>query len=61
VQVIRDLNLRCAIPAGISALGVPASALDGMARSAMTVQRLLAQNPRVVTEQDARRIYQQAY
>jgi alcohol dehydrogenase len=61
VRIIRDLNRRCAIASGIGVLGVPASALDGMARSAMTVQRLLAQNPREVTEHDARRIYQQAY
>ena len=42
-------------------LGVPESAIERMAESALTVQRLLLQNPRVVTLDDARDIYRRAY
>lgn len=61
VEVIRDLNRRCGIPAHIAELGVPESAIDRMAESALTVQRLLQQNPRTVTLQDARDIYRRAF
>jgi alcohol dehydrogenase len=61
VAFIRDLNLRCGIPQHIAELGVPESAIDRMADAALTVQRLLAQNPRAVTLQDARAIYRRAF
>jgi alcohol dehydrogenase class IV len=61
LQFLRDLNKRIGIPAHIAELGVPASAIDRMADSALTVQRLLQQNPRVVTLQDARDIYRRAF
>jgi alcohol dehydrogenase len=61
VALIRELNRRCGIPAGIADLGVPESAIDRMADSALTVQRLLLQNPRTVTLQDARDIYRRAF
>jgi alcohol dehydrogenase class IV len=61
VELIRDLNRRCGIPAHIAELGVPASAIDRMADSALTVQRLLQQNPRTVTVEDARDIYRRAF
>jgi alcohol dehydrogenase len=61
VEFIRALNKQCGIPAHIAELGVPESAIDSMADAALTVQRLLAQNPRVVTLQDARDIYRRAY
>jgi alcohol dehydrogenase class IV len=61
VDFIRELNRRCGIPAHISELGVPESAIDRLAESALTVQRLLAQNPRTVTLQDARDIYRRAF
>jgi alcohol dehydrogenase class IV len=61
VEFIRALNRGCGIPAHIVELGVPESAIDRMADSALTVQRLLQQNPRVVTLQDARDIYRRAY
>jgi alcohol dehydrogenase class IV len=60
VAVLRELNEVCGIPAHMEALGVPADAVGRMARSAMTVQRLLASNPREVTLQDAERIYRLA-
>jgi alcohol dehydrogenase class IV len=61
VDFLRALNHQCGIPAHIAALGVPESAIDRMATAALTVQRLLAQNPRVVTLEDARDIYRRAY
>jgi len=61
LEQIRTLNLRCRIPAHIAELGVPDSAIGRMAESALTVQRLLQQNPRTVTLQDARDIYRRAF
>jgi alcohol dehydrogenase len=61
LQFLRDLNRRLGIPAHIADLGVPESAINRMADSALTVQRLLLQNPRTVTLQDARDIYQRAF
>lgn len=61
LKFLRDLNRRLGIPAHIAALGVPESAINRMADSALTVQRLLQQNPRTVTLQDARDIYQRAF
>ncbi|MEO6185250.1 MAG: iron-containing alcohol dehydrogenase, partial [Steroidobacteraceae bacterium] len=61
VEFIRELNRGCGIPARIFELGVPESAIDRLAESALTVQRLLQQNPRVVTLQDARDIYRRAH
>ncbi len=60
IELIRGLNRRVGIPAHIGALGVPESAIDRMADSALTVQRLLQMNPRTVT-QDARGIYRRAF
>ena len=61
LQFLRDLIHRIGIPAHMETLGVPRSAIDGMARSALTVQRLLQQNPRTVTLEDARDIYSRAF
>ncbi|HTQ36432.1 MAG TPA: iron-containing alcohol dehydrogenase [Steroidobacteraceae bacterium] len=61
IEAIRVLNRRCGIPAHVAELGVPESAIDRMAESALTVQRLLQQNPRTVTLQDARDIYRRAF
>jgi alcohol dehydrogenase class IV len=61
VRFLHELNRACGIPAHLQALGVPLDAIDRMVASAMTVQRLLAQNPREVREQDARDIYHRAW
>jgi alcohol dehydrogenase len=61
LEFLRDLNKRVSIPAHMETLGVPESAIDGMAKSALTVQRLLQQNPRHVSLDDARDIYRRAY
>lgn len=57
VEIISQLSKDCGIPTTITELGIPASAVDGMAKAAMSVQRLLKNNPREVTETDARDIY----
>ena len=57
VDFIYRLAEAVGIPKKLTDLGIPQSAVDGMARAAMEVQRLLKNNPREVTEQDARNIY----
>ena len=49
------------IPHSLTDLGIPQSAVPAMASAAMLVQRLLKNNPREVTEQDARDIYNSLY
>lgn len=61
VDFIYQLSKDCGIPTTLSEIGVPQKAVDEMAKSAMEVQRLLKNNPRVVTEEDARDIYNSLY
>ncbi len=61
VDFIYQLSKDCGIPTTLSKIGVPQTAVDEMAKSAMEVQRLLKNNPRVVTEEDARDIYNSLY
>jgi alcohol dehydrogenase class IV len=61
VTAIRVLLERCAMPAGIAQFGVPESALPRMVEAAMKVQRLLLQNPRHVSAEDAHDIYRRAF
>ena len=57
VDFIYRLAEAVGIPKKLTDLGIPQSAVDGMAKAAMEVQRLLKNNPREVTEQDAKYIY----
>jgi alcohol dehydrogenase class IV len=57
IQLSRD----CGIPQHLADLGVPRSALPSMAKSAMQVTRLLKNNLRPLTEEDALRIYEASY
>jgi alcohol dehydrogenase class IV len=61
VDLLRQLGRDCGIPGGLSELGIPATAIPGMARSAMTVTRLLKNNLRELTLADAEAIYRAAY
>ena len=61
VDFIYQLSKDSGIPTTLSEIGVPQTAVDEMAKSAMEVQRLLKNNPRVVTEEDARDIYNSLY
>ena len=56
VDFIYRLAAAVGIPDKLTDLGIPQTAVDGMAKAAMEVQRLLKNNPREVTEQDARDI-----
>ena len=61
VDFIYQLADAVGIPKKLTDLGIPQTAVDGMAKAAMEVQRLLKNNPREVTEQDARDIYNSLY
>ncbi len=61
IRAICTLSQRCGIPGDLQSIGIPESAIETMAEAAMEVQRLLNNNPREVTLEDARMIYGQAY
>jgi len=61
VRKIKELIKACGIPSTLKEVNVPASAIPEMASDAMKIQRLLKNNPRVITEQDAIAIYKAAY
>ena len=61
VDFIYRLADAVGIPKKLTDLGIPQTAVDNMAKAAMEVQRLLKNNPREVTEQDARDIYNSLY
>lgn len=61
LEQLGKLIARCPIPQRLGELGVPRDALPRLAKSAMTVTRLLKNNPRPVTEADALEIYSAAY
>jgi len=58
---IRSLIKSCGIPATLKEVNVPESAITQMAIDALKIQRLLKNNPREITEQDAIDIYKSAY
>jgi alcohol dehydrogenase class IV len=61
VERIRMLIRKCGIPARLSEVGVPRNAISDMAVAAMKITRLLKNNPRPVTVEDAIAIYENAY
>ncbi|MBQ2673937.1 MAG: iron-containing alcohol dehydrogenase [Prevotella sp.] len=61
VDFIYRLAAAVGIPDKLTALGIPQTSVPGMAKAAMQVQRLLKNNPREVTEQDALEIYNSLY
>jgi hypothetical protein len=56
-----ELMKRVVAAKKLTDLGIPQTAVPGMAKAAMQVQRLLKNNPREVTEQDALEIYNSLY
>jgi alcohol dehydrogenase len=56
-ELMQDLN----IPLRLRDLGVPQDALPRLAEGVLKVTRLLANNPRKLTLEDAKAIYQQAW
>ncbi|TIX51432.1 iron-containing alcohol dehydrogenase [Alteraurantiacibacter aquimixticola] len=60
IAEIERLSSAVGIDRRLSDLGISSNAIPKMAAAAMTVQRLLKNNPREVTETDALRIYEAA-
>ena len=58
---MKELSRQCGIPQHMADLGVPGEAIPKLAASAMTVTRLLKNNPREMTEEAACAIYKAAY
>jgi len=58
---VEQLMRQCGIPQGMRDLGVPESAIPRMAEAAMKVQRLLTNNLRQLTIEDAQSIYRAAF
>jgi len=61
IEKIRELIKACGIPATLKEVNIPQDAIPQMAKDAIKIQRLLKNNPREITEQDAVAIYQAAY
>ncbi|HSV15873.1 MAG TPA: iron-containing alcohol dehydrogenase [Tepidisphaeraceae bacterium] len=61
VARVADLSRRCGVPQRLSQIGIPESAIERMAKAAMTVTRLLERNVRQVTLNDAIAIYRSAF
>jgi alcohol dehydrogenase class IV len=61
VKQLVELSRACGVPQSLSALGIPRDAIPSLARAAMQVTRLLKNNPRALTEEDAVRIYEAAF
>ena len=61
VEKIKSLIRECGLPATLKEVGVPYGAIETMAADAMKITRLLKNNPRPVTLQDAINIYKSAY
>src|SRR6185312_6428718 len=61
VDFLSQLSRDCGVPQKLSELNIPREAIPGMARAAMQVTRLLKNNLRPLTEEDAARVYEAAY
>ncbi len=61
VKFIERLSDDLRVPRRLRAVGIPESAVHQMAESAMKVTRLLVNNPRKITLEDAIKIYKSAH
>jgi alcohol dehydrogenase class IV len=61
IAVVRSLIKDCGLPAGLGEAGISREAIPAMAKEAMKITRLLKNNPRTITEQDAIEIYNAAF
>ena len=61
VSLIAKLSRDCGVPQRLADFGIPKDAIPDMARSAMQVTRLLKNNVRSLTEEDAIQIYEASY
>ena len=53
IEKVRSLIRECGLPSTLKAVGVPYDAIETLAADAMKVTRLLKNNPRPVSLQDA--------
>ncbi|MFL5739398.1 MAG: iron-containing alcohol dehydrogenase [Flavisolibacter sp.] len=60
-EKVKEIIDQCGLPLRLRDAGVNEEAIPGMAKDAMKVQRLLKNNPREVTLEDAVKIYNQAF
>jgi alcohol dehydrogenase class IV len=61
VAIVRKLMKQCGLPSKLSEIGIPENAIPEMARSAVKIQRLMKNNIREISVEDAIGIYQKAY
>jgi alcohol dehydrogenase class IV len=61
VEKIKSIINDCGIPSRLRDLNIPIDAIEQMAIDAMKIQRLLKNNPREITMEDAVNIYKSAY
>jgi len=61
IDLITRLSESCGIPTKLSAIGISVEAVERMAQAAMQVTRLLKNNPKEVTLEDAKTIYSSLY
>jgi alcohol dehydrogenase class IV len=61
VEKIKEIIAQCGLPLRLRDAGVNEEAIPRMAKDAMKVQRLLKNNPREVTLEDAINIYKEAF
>jgi alcohol dehydrogenase len=61
ISIIKKLVLDCGISSSLSDIGISLDDIDGLAKSAMEVKRLLKNNVREVSLEDAKSIYRKAF
>ena len=61
IEKIKSIMTDCNFPLKLSDVGVTEDSISQMAKDAMKIQRLLKNNPRLITEQDAIEIYKAAF
>lgn len=61
IEKVRELIAECGIPAMLREVNIPQTAIPAMAKDALKIQRLLKNNPRHISEEDAINIYNEAY
>jgi alcohol dehydrogenase class IV len=61
VEKLTELLVLCKVPTKLSALRIDKSKIDSLATKAMGVQRLLKNNPRELTLEDAKSIYHKLF
>ncbi|WP_461451538.1 iron-containing alcohol dehydrogenase [Mucilaginibacter sp.] len=61
IEKVKQLIADCEVAARLRDVDIPQDAIPQMAKDALKIQRLLKNNPRHISEEDAINIYQKAY